>query len=277
MSSSSIVHVSDLHFGRDLDLAQVRALRDLVPSLDPKVIVVSGDLTQRARYGELQAGLAFVDDLRRVAPTLVVPGNHDVQWWASPFGLLGSRPLYRKYREIFGETLSPALELPGLVVASALTAHGVAWGSLTWKFWRDTAVKGHLPAAELARAAARLAQGHADDLKVLVVHHNVLRGEISRRMGLAHWRRAHVAIAASGAELVLCGHDHQENAQRLAEGVVVATASTHTSRVRGDRSAAFNVITFDRDEIAVVHQVWDEDGRRFRPEPPKRFRRSVGR
>ena len=49
----------------------------------------------------------------------LVPGNHDVEWWKSPFGIFGRRVLYEKYRTYFGEELTPVLRLPGLVVAGA--------------------------------------------------------------------------------------------------------------------------------------------------------------
>src|SRR6185295_3280320 len=109
----------------------------------------------------------------------------------------------------FGADLTPTLALPGAIIAGALTSHGVAWGSLTLRV-RDLAVKGHLPKREIAR--------------VLVLHHNVLRGEISNRMGLARWHQAQRRILASGAEVVLCGHDHQEGAELLGGRVVVVPA-----------------------------------------------------
>lgn len=270
---TTLVHLSDTHFGRDVDLGQITALESLIPSLAPTVIVISGDLTQRGRHGEFQRALAFVERLRLTAPVHVIPGNHDVAWWESPFGLLGSDRLTVKYRRYFGADLSPTLELPGLLVASALTSHGVAFGSMTWKFWRDPAVKGHLPRAEAARVAARLTTG-VDALKVVVVHHNVLRGQISRRMGLAHWRWAQDALVATGADLVLCGHDHQEGTEALG-GMVVATAGTHTSRTRGHRPSAFNVIDADDRTIVVRHHGWNRGRRTFEPGPPVRFPRRV--
>jgi 3',5'-cyclic AMP phosphodiesterase CpdA len=267
---TTLVQLSDPHFGRDVDLGQIAALETLVPALRPTAIVLAGDLSQRARHGELQRALVFVDRLRQVAPTLVIPGNHDVQWWESPFEVLGVRRKYAKYRHYFGEDLSPTLALPGVVLASALTSHGVTWKSLTGRFWRDTAVKGHLPLDELERAAATLARAPAGTLRVLVVHHNVLRGEISRRMGLARWRTAQRRIADCGADLVLCGHDHQEGAAWLGR-VVVATSGTHTPRTRGGRPASFNLVTAAAGEIAVTHYRWDRGGRRFSAADPLVF------
>ena len=74
----TIVHLSDLHFGGVADLAQIEALEVLVPTIEPDVIAFSGDLTQRARHGEFQRARALVRQFRDTAPTLVVPGNHDV-------------------------------------------------------------------------------------------------------------------------------------------------------------------------------------------------------
>ena len=271
----TLVHLSDLHFGRDVDLEQVRALAGFVEARRPGAVVISGDLTQRSRHGELQRALAFVETLRATAPTFVVPGNHDVEWWTSPLDVLGTDLKHRKYRRYFGPDLSPSLTLPGLVIGSVLTSHGAAIGSLTWKFWRDTAVKGHLPKAEVDRARALFGQSTPIDCRVIVLHHNVLRGKISRRMGLARWRAAQEALATSGADLVLCGHDHQEDMGTLPGGAVVATAGTHTSRTRGGRPSAFNLIELSPKEIVVTHQLWDTATKGFRPGPRGSFPRPV--
>jgi 3',5'-cyclic AMP phosphodiesterase CpdA len=76
-----IVHLSDLHFGRPADLDLVEALEEFLPGLAPDAIGISGDLTQRARHGEFQRARALVRSLLSVAPVLVIPGNHDVEWW----------------------------------------------------------------------------------------------------------------------------------------------------------------------------------------------------
>ena len=98
-----IAHLSDLHFGGYADLAQIEALETFLPTLRLDAVVVSGDLTQRARHGEFQAAHAFVHRLRPHAPVLVVPGNHDIEWWRSPLGLLGEGRKYRKYFRYFGD------------------------------------------------------------------------------------------------------------------------------------------------------------------------------
>ena len=71
----SIVHLSDLHFGR-VDAGLLEPLRKRVVALAPHVVVVSGDLTQRAKPAQFREARAFLDTLP--ANQVVVPGNHDV-------------------------------------------------------------------------------------------------------------------------------------------------------------------------------------------------------
>jgi 3',5'-cyclic AMP phosphodiesterase CpdA len=259
----SIVHLSDPHFGRVADLAQIEAVEELVPDLEPRLIVLSGDLTQRSRHGEYQAAKALVRELERTAPVFVIPGNHDVQWWWRPFIPFGSQIKYRKYTRYFGPVLAPTLKIPEAVVAGALTSHGVAWGSLTWRL-RDIAVKGHLPKAQIERARRVFASAGPDQARILVVHHNVLRGEISERMGLARWRQAQRRIVESGADVVLCGHDHQEKADVLDGRVVVSTAGTLSTRSRGGRPSVFNRVVVEESAIRVELYRWEADRRLFK-------------
>ncbi len=261
-----------MHFGRDVDLAQVEACEGMLPELNPSAIVISGDHTQRARHGELQMSRHFRDRVGRLAPTLVIPGNHDVQWWASPFGAFGTRRLYTKYRRYFGEDLTPRLEIPGAAIATALSSHGVAFGSLTWNP-NDMAVKGHLPGSEVDRVTRYFASAPPGAARILVLHHNVLPGAISRRMGLAHWRRAQQQIRNSGADLVLCGHDHQEGSGQIDGTVTVSTSGTLTLRTRGGGPSAFNVVTIDDQAISVQHMRWDRGLEQFKPSDLARYGR----
>lgn len=268
--SVDILHVSDVHFGRDAQLAQLEAIEDFAPELKPDAVVISGDLTQRARHGEFQAAHGFMRRLQQVAPTLVIPGNHDVQWWKSPLHVLGRERLYTKYRRWFGENLTPVLEVPGAIIAGALSAHGVAPGSLTWNP-NDMAVKGHLPKSETERIKEVFAAAKEGTARVLVLHHNVLPGSISERMGLAHWQDAQRRLRETGADVVLCGHDHQEGAGMAAEGLPISTAGTHTNRTRGGRASVFNLVRIHPDAVEIQHFRWDNG--KFLPSDQHRFAR----
>lgn len=261
MSAVSIVHLSDLHFGGLADLAQAEALERLVPTLPADAVVISGDLTQRARHGEFQRALVLVRRLEEHAPTLVIPGNHDIQWWASPFGIRGSAVKYAKYLHYFRE-LRPVLRLPGAIIAGALSSYGIALGSLTWNL-NDVAVKGHLPRAETKRVTSLFAQARPDQARVLVIHHNVLPGALSRRVGLARWRSAHRRLLETGVDVVLCGHDHQEGAGQLGGRVAVSTSGTPSRRTRGNRPSVFNLVRIEPAAVHIQHYRWDAGAGRF--------------
>jgi 3',5'-cyclic AMP phosphodiesterase CpdA len=267
----TIIHLSDLHFGGFADLKQIEALDAFLPTLSPTAIAIAGDLTQRARHGEFQAAHLFIQRLRAVAPTLVVPGNHDIQWWRSPLGILGEKRKYWKYTRYFGE-LRPLMEVPGAVLAGALSSYGVALGSLTWRL-RDVAVKGHLPRSETNRIKKIFAAAPPDAARVLVTHHNVLAGGISRRMGLARWRSAHRRLVDTGADVILCGHDHQEGAGQIQGALAVSTSGTHSLRVRGGRPSVFNFVKIDASAVHIQHFRWVPSDRLFLPSDTYSFAR----
>jgi 3',5'-cyclic AMP phosphodiesterase CpdA len=272
-----LLHVADLHFGGLADIKQIEALERMLPDLRPDAVVISGDLTQRARHGEFQRARAFVSLASQTAPVHVTPGNHDVQWWGRPFLPFGRRALYEKYRHYFGEELAPALILPGMggaIIAGALTSHGVSLASLSRV--RDIAVKGHLPKREFLRVRRLFAGAPPELARVLVVHHNVLRGEISDRMGLARWRTAQRRIIESGADVVLCGHDHQEGADILGDRVVVSTAGTLCTRSRGGRPSSFNLVTIEATAVQVAFFRWEGERGRFRASDTFAFARAHG-
>src|SRR5438874_13812641 len=88
-----------------------------------------------------------------------------------------------------------------------------------------------------------------------------MRVESTWRMGLSRWRRAQRRIAACGAEVVLCGHDHQEDADVLDGRVVVSTASTLCRRTRGGRAPSFNFVTIDPMAVHISLFRWDGEGK----------------
>ena len=268
----TIIHLSDLHFGEFADLKQMEALENFLPSLGATALAVSGDLTQRARHGEFQAAHLFIHRLRAQTPTIVVPGNHDIQWWRSPLGLLGERRKYGKYTRYFGADLRPVLEVPGAVIVGALSSYGVALGSLTLRV-RDLAVKGHLPKSETNRVKKIFDAVPPGVAKIMVFHHNVLAGGLSRRMGLARWRSAHKRLLATGADVILSGHDHQEGAGQIQGSLAVSTAGTHSSRVRGGRPSVFNLVKIDPQAIHIQHFRWVSGDRQFIPSDTFSFAR----
>ena len=111
----AIAHISDLHFGKE-DPPVAEALLEELRTRSPRLVAVSGDLTQRAREREFRAARAFLDRLPGVV--LVVPGNHDVPLWdvVSRF----TRPLHRYRRHLTPECRVRALDRDNVGTITAL-------------------------------------------------------------------------------------------------------------------------------------------------------------
>jgi predicted phosphodiesterase len=88
---------------------------------------------------------------------------------------------------------------------------------------------------------------------------------ISRRWGLSRPHASQRALLETGADLVLCGHDHTEGVDQLDGRLVVSTAGTHSVRTRGGRPSGFNVIRISPSEITVIHYIYDLARLTFRP------------
>lgn len=238
--------------------AHVDAIERLVAERPFAAVVVSGDLTQRARAGEYQRAAVFLRDVEKHAPAIVVPGNHDVRWWLAPMKVGREANLTAAWARYLARPTEPVLRVPGVTLVGLNTSQGITPRTLTWNM-RDLSVIGDLRDAQLAWATQQFAAAPASDLRVLVLHHNPVRGELSRRHGLKRAPERMKAIAATGAHVVCCGHDHQEAihfVEHARSGTIVSTAGTLSDRSRGGRPSAVNVIEVSATEIAVETLAW---------------------
>jgi 3',5'-cyclic AMP phosphodiesterase CpdA len=178
------------------------------------------------------------------------------------FGLLGNRSAhefkYSKYARHISPELNPSLEVPGAVIAGCNTAHGISRGSLTRRF-RDLGVIGHVNKRDLRKVEEAFERAAPDAARVVMIHHNPIRGEASGRHGLANTRQALEAFASLGAELVLCGHDHQEAVHSVEQGdfgLVISTAGTISNRLHAGRPSSFNVVVIDDRHLRITTYAW---------------------
>ena len=272
---TTVLHVSDLHFGPPAVPAQLDAIAQMIATRRFDVVAISGDLSQRARPGEFQAARQFLRDAAKVSRTIVVPGNHDVKWWRAPLGVGSREAAIANYKRYITKELEPVLSVPGVTFVGLNTAQGVVPGTLTWNP-RDVGVVGNLNAAQILEARRRFEAAPTGDMRVIVMHHNPLRGELSNRFGLAHPARAAKAFADLRVDLVLCGHDHQEDVEHVEHtpfGTVVCTAGTVSNRTRGQRPSAMNIATLTPQAIAIEPQIWSVDAQNFLPGPVQHFAR----
>lgn len=275
MNTIGLFHCSDLHFGHPAVPEQYEAIEAMIQERGYGVCALSGDLTQRARSGEFQRARAFIKHAERVSKVIVVPGNHDVAWWLSPFGLGDDRKLLRKYRQYIADDIAPVLRVPGVTFVGINTCHGVIREVLTWNL-RDLSIIGHVREEQLVRAAAEFSRSPQGDARVVVMHHNPVKGELSQRHGLRHTNRILGAFAEIGVDLVLCGHDHQEAVhyiEHTRKGTIISTAGTISNRARGGRPSSVNSISITPKVIDVHTLIWSADAQAFITGPQRCFDR----
>ena len=206
----TIVHLSDLHFGRT-DPATLEPLRACLARLAPHLLVVSGDLTQRARPAQFRQARAYLDTLP--GPQLVVPGNHDVPLYdlfsrfLSPFG---------RFRRLIGQDLQPVFVDDEIAVLGVNTARGLALRG------------GRVSKAQIAGLRAALRALDRRLTRILVSHHPF-----------------DVTAKGCGADVVLAGHLHAGYAGALGGvgvSAIVVQAGTATSRRTRGSPNSFNVL-----------------------------------
>lgn len=239
------------------------------------VVAISGDLSQRARPGEFQAARQLLRDAAKVSQVIVVPGNHDVKWWRAPLGVGSRASAIANYAKYITTDFEPVLTVPGVTFVGINTAQGVVPGTITWNP-RDVGVVGNMSNAQIAEARRKFDAAPPDNHRVIVMHHNPLRGEISNRYGLSRPARAAKAFADLRIDLVLCGHDHQEAVYHIEHtqyGTIVCTAGTVSDRTRGQRPSAINIISLSPEGIEIEPQIWSVDAQNFLPAPVNRFPR----
>ena len=260
----TIVHMSDLHFGR-VDTALLEPLRRRVYDLAPQVTVVSGDLTQRAKPGQFREARAFLDSLPGVK--IVVPGNHDV-------------PLYNvfqrfftplsKYKRYISQDLEPTYRDEEMIVVAINTAR-----SLVFK-------GGRINEEQVEAVRARLCELPESMTKVVVSHHPF---DLPEHMDdddiVGRARKAMQMFSHCGADVLLAGHVHVSHAGDTTEryridgyAALVVQAGTATStRGRGEANS-FNALRVSPNEVIVDRYSWQESAGEFEVATSETFVRS---
>lgn len=205
----TLAHLSDLHFGR-VDPAALEPLRRCLATLAPDLVVVSGDLTQRARARQFRAARAYLDTLPK--PQFVVPGNHDVPLYNVFARFL--RPL-AGYRRSISEDPEPSFVDDEIAVLGINTARSFVFKG------------GRVSEAQLARLRALLRRLDGGVTRIVVMHHPVVPLE---------------KLAGCGVDVLVAGHLHASCVGHAAASTLAVQAGTATSRRTRGEANAFNVL-----------------------------------
>jgi 3',5'-cyclic AMP phosphodiesterase CpdA len=260
----TIIHLSDLHFGR-VDQALLGPLRDLIHSIAPSVVVISGDLTQRARSEQFEEARAFLDTLP--GPQIVVPGNHDISLYNVFRRFV--KPLDR-YKRYITDDLDPIYVDEEIAVVGVNTAR-----SLTIK-------DGRVNKEQVAKIREQLAGLDPQITRIVVTHHPFDLPTSFEEQDLVD--RAPMAMevfAECGVDVLLAGHMHVSHAASTASryqidayAALVVQAGTATStRGRGEVNS-FNLLRVEHERVEVDRYGWDVLTNTFRVIVTEKFLRS---
>jgi len=233
-----LFHVSDIHFGAE-DRAALDWFADRVAAEQPDAVIVTGDLTMRARREEFAAAQAWLEALQR--PITVEVGNHDLPYF-NPWARFVTP--YSRFKAL-ERMIERPLALRGVSIVPLKTT-ARAQLRLNWS-------KGYVSSRAIARTLAHLAETPDDHLVLVACHHPLVEAGTRSTSHTRGGRAALEALAQAGAHGVLTGHVHDpfEITYDTAAGPVrLIGAGTLSERVR-DTRPSFNELHVDGGRIAT--------------------------
>jgi 3',5'-cyclic AMP phosphodiesterase CpdA len=258
-----ILHISDLHFGPPYVPDAGEALQRIVPTLEPDAIVVSGDLSQRAKREQFEEARGFLDRLPKV-PMLVIPGNHDVPLWRIAERFLRPHGLYC---ELITPELNPVLEIDGVILVGLDSTSP-----------RRAVTNGRLHRDQLERCEGIFGEAPPEAVRIVVAHHHFAPGpDYLHDRTMPKARRAIDCFVDQKVEMILGGHLHRSyigNSLDFFPGhhrdrgiIIVQCGTTTSSRGRGrERNEnTFNMIDAGSRTLSVTHYMYFEGCGEFAP------------
>lgn len=257
----TILHASDLQYGKPYRPRAAEAFRNLAFDVMPHLIVVSGDLTQRAKGSEFKGVWEFLQRLPTV-PLVVTAGNHDV-------------PLYRVWERLVFPWWHWRRQIPRDLDSVARVAGAMIVGLNSATPYRAI-VNGRIIGQQLSFARRAFESGPPGSPRILVVHHQLVPapdGEGGAPMPGA--KKIARAIEEMEVDVVLSGHMHQTHITTSRELVpgdtagvpLVYTGTTTSRRGRGPerRRNSCNVVEVRPDEVRVTPHLFAKRDHAFEP------------
>ena len=242
-----VAHLSDLHFGRT-DPDTLPALANAIAAAKPDVVVVCGDLTQRARTREFEEARHFLAMLPQ--PQIVVPGNHDIPLYNVVSRWLKPLDNFRRY---ISSDLAPFYADDEIAIIGINTAR-------SWTF-----KNGRINRDQVAHGCARLALSGEHVTRIVVTHHpyDVFGTDDDRNL-VGRAQMAMAGFAQCRVDMILSGHLHVGHIGQSAarykiprhSALVVQSGTATSSRRRGENNS-FNIIAIDRPLVRIDRLTWD--------------------
>ncbi len=255
-----ILHISDLHFGRDRP-ELLDPLISAINAMAPDLVAISGDFTQRARHSQYEAARDFLD--RLVPPILAVPGNHD-----TPLDNLWVRLLrpWSRYRRYIDSEIEPRFDDDEIALVGVNTVNHWSWQ------------RGKIGRHTVARVCDAFEGHKARRMHIAMLHHPLEHlPEVEKRL-MRGARNALAQLGECGADMVLSGHLHTWRAEPFADesGVLLVQAGTGLSTRHRDEPNDFNLLTIEGRAVTIERFIAPFGETTFTPAATARWDKSGG-
>jgi 3',5'-cyclic AMP phosphodiesterase CpdA len=242
-----------MHFGK-IDTSCIEPMLTAIRAVNPHLVVVSGDFTQRARIDEFEQAAAFLKSLEH--PHIVIPGNHDIRPIYSPISRIADP--YDRYKKYINETLEPGFIDDEIAIASVNTV-------------RAHAIKdGRVNSTQIEKLAQWFERIDEKKVKIVITHHPFDLPQEWGEHKLA--RKAKMAIhrlAKSGIDMYLSGHYHHSSVAHTADrydienySAVAIQAGTVSIRQRKEVQS-FNLIFIEHPVVRIDTYLYNVNKRAF--------------
>ncbi len=266
-----LLHISDLHFGPPYVEEVGEAALRIAETIHADAIIISGDLTQRAKREQFEAAKQYMERLPK-APQLVIPGNHDV-------------PLYRVferifrphalYQEIISEELNPVLRIEGAVIVG-----------LDSTAPRSAISNGQIFKWQLDGCESAFRDAPNGSARIVVAHHHFAPApDYLRDSNMPNAKRAIERFADLNVDMILGGHLHRAYIGNSLDfypgshrdrGIIIAQCGTTTSRRGRGREReknSLNQIVIADETITITHYIYFHEREAFEAVSRHSFRR----
>ncbi len=265
----TIIHLSDLHFGK-VDTKRVNPLIKKILEIKPDLIIVSGDLTQRATEIEYKAAKKFLGKLKY--PIFVIPGNHDIpllnvyQRFTSPF---------KKYIKFISPDLAPFYCDDKIAVVGINSVR------------RYTLTSGRISNRQISTTEKIFDSLDPKLIKIVVCHHPFDLPHSTETIKkhthkvVAHSKSAMKHFSKKKVDIFLSGHLHHTHIGDTTKrykikgyGGLIVQAGTAISKRTRSEPVSFNVLKIKGSNIDIENYAGDKLSPEFILSSTKNFRNS---
>lgn len=242
----------------------LEALRLDLRAQAPDHLALTGDLSNIALEGEWRAALAWID-MSGLPPdaVTVIPGNHDAYVQA----VVEARTFERMFAAYMTNELpgDDRADYPFVQFRDQVALVGVSSSVATG----DLGAWGRIGEPQLARLEAALTSpALAGKVRVVLVHHPPVLHKPGEHRNLRDREAFAAVLARAGADLVLHGHDHEDQRADLAgpggKRIPVIGGGSASYTGGAERRARYNVYEIDGSTITMVGRAHDEAADSFR-------------